>query len=791
MIVYKSSKQGFVSDVFNGVIADEIDDAFFLYLGRHTSPNEKASWKNSMMHMFKVVDTPEIPDDAEIAIEYQIPLTSKRIDFIIAGVDDNNKGNIIIIELKQWETAKLSPKSGIISTRFQYGEHEVAHPSYQAWSYAETLHNFNETIRDYQIVISPCAFLHNYEEDDVIGHYNYAEYIQKAPLFLKRDASQLRDFIKSRIKYGTEDGIIWMIDNGKLKPSKQLADALSSMLKGNKEFILLDDQKVVYETAISMARTAQKENSRKQVLIVEGGPGTGKSVVAINLLVNLTNLGIATQYVSKNSAPRSVYTAKLTGDFKRTYINNLFTGSGAFVDAPENIFGALIVDEAHRLNEKSGLLYNLGENQILEIIRASHFSVFFVDDRQRIHIKDIGSKQYIKQIAEKEGANVYITQLSSQFRCNGSDGYLSWLDNALQIKETANINLTTDEYDFRIFSSPNELFNAIVDKNRINNKSRVVAGYCWDWVSKKDLTKYDIVFPKYNFKKQWNLNSANTPWLIGQDSVNQIGCIHTCQGLELDYVGVIIGNDLRFTDKVITDVTKRSRKDQSVKGFKQRLRTSYEQALQDADEIIKNTYRTLMTRGMKGCYVYFCDKRLENHFKSLIGNSSTLPKNDNYRIEPVVNDEVKFVDFLPLYSIKAACGYFGEGENVEEDGWMKVEGLGKLNRNMYIVQAIGDSMEPTISDGDYCVFRSNPAGSRQGKIILAQHHSKYDPDYSGSYSIKVYSSSKRFDENGIWVHEEIILHPKNKAYNPIIINEEDSEEFRIVGEYVGKINMSD
>lgn len=791
MIVYKSSKQGFVSDVFNGVIADEIDDAFFLYLGRHTSPNEKASWKNSMMHMFKVVNTPEIPDDAEIAIEYQIPLTSKRIDFIIAGVDDNNKGNIIIIELKQWETAKLSPKSGIISTRFQYGEHEVAHPSYQAWSYAETLHNFNETIRDYQIVISPCAFLHNYEQDDVIGHYNYAEYIQKAPLFLKRDASQLRDFIKSRIKYGTEDGIIWMIDNGKLKPSKQLADALSSMLKGNKEFILLDDQKVVYETAISMARTAQKENSRKQVLIVEGGPGTGKSVVAINLLVNLTNLGIATQYVSKNSAPRGVYTAKLTGDFKRTYINNLFTGSGAFVDAPENIFGALIVDEAHRLNEKSGLLSNLGENQILEIIRASHFSVFFVDDRQRIHIKDIGSKQYIKQIAEKEGANVYITQLSSQFRCNGSDGYLSWLDNALQIKETANINLTTDEYDFRIFSSPNELFNAIVDKNRINNKSRVVAGYCWDWVSKKDLTKYDIVFPKYNFKKQWNLNSANTPWLIGQDSVNQIGCIHTCQGLELDYVGVIIGNDLRFTDKVITDVTKRSKNDQSVKGFKQRLRTSYEQALQDADEIIKNTYRTLMTRGMKGCYVYFCDKRLENHFKSLIGNTSTLPKNDNYRIEPVVNDEVKFVDFLPLYSIKAACGYFGEGENVEEEGWMKVEGLGKLNRNMYIVQAIGDSMEPTISDGDYCVFRSNPAGSRQGKIILAQHHSKYDPDYSGSYSIKVYSSSKRFDENGVWMHEEIILHPKNKAYNPIIINEEDSEEFRIVGEYVGKINMSD
>jgi DUF2075 family protein len=125
------------------------------------------------------------------------------------------------------------------------------------------------------------------------------------------------------------------------------------------------------------------------------------------------------------------------------------------------------------------------------------------------------------------------------------------LDNALQIRETANIRLSPEVYDFRIFATPNELFDTIVEKNKINNKSRVVAGYCWKWKSKKDLNEFDILFPQFNFKKQWNLNSSNTPWLIGKESVNQIGCIHTCQGLELDYVGVIVGNDLRYNNKAL------------------------------------------------------------------------------------------------------------------------------------------------------------------------------------------------------------------------------------------------
>jgi hypothetical protein len=783
MIIYRATKKQFVDDVFNNTIANNIDEAFFEHLGRHTSPNEVRSWENSMQFMYKIVNIPELPDEAGVAIEYQIPLTAKRVDFIISGLNAQKREQIIIIELKQWEEAEPTQKPGIVVTRFQHGKAEVAHPSYQAWSYAYMLSNYNLTIQERRVEICPCAYLHNYTPDGIINGKLYEDYVAKAPVFLKNDAARLQDYILRYVRYCSSEDIIWKIDNGRLRPSKQLADSLTSMLKGNDEFVMLDDQKVVYESAVYLAKKAQ--DNKKQVLIVEGGPGTGKSVLAINLLVNLTAEGIASQYVTKNSAPRAVYSVKLSGNFRRSYINNLFVGSGNFIETIPNTMGALIVDEAHRLNMKSGMFSNLGENQVKEIIKTAHFSVFFVDDCQRIHMKDIGSVQYIRQCAEEMGADVHLEHLSSQFRCNGSDGYLSWLDNALQIRETANIRLTEEDYDFRIYDSPTEMFEEIKRKNQANNKSRVVAGYCWDWKSKQDHTAYDIVIPQFFFRKQWNFNS-NEPWLIGERSIDQIGCIHTCQGLELDYVGVIVGPDLSYKNNhVVTDAFKRSPNDQSLKGFKAMVAKNPTQAKQIANAIIKNTYRTLMTRGMKGCYVYFCDKALAEHFRDLMAEK--LEETNEIRIEPIVNDDVKYIDFLPVYSIKAACGYFGEGEEVNELGWMRVEGIGKLNRNMYVVQASGHSMEPRINDGDYCVFRANPAGSRQGKIVLVQHSNYYDADYSGAYSIKEYSSSKSYDEFGNWQHERVELKPFNKDFDIIIITPEDGDEFRVIGEFVGVI----
>jgi len=640
MIVYQGKKSEFTEDVISNRIDEVIYNAFKKNLGRNTSSSEIESWKNSMMYMNNIMMDPEIPSDSMVSIEFQIPLTSKRIDFIITGKDKEENDNVVVIELKQWQNANITDKDGIVSTWFQGREVETAHPSYQAWSYVQLLNGFNETVQEENIALTPCAYLHNYDSDDVIDNTFYKDYIDKAPLFLKSDALKLRSFIKKYIKYGDNANILYRIDNGKLKPSKQLADALSSMLKGNAEFTLIDDQKLVYETAKQMAQKASLEN--KQVLIVEGGPGTGKSVVAINLLVELTNLGLVTQYVTKNAAPRSVYASKLTGTIKKTEYNNLFRSSGGFIDAENGTFDALIVDEAHRLNLKSGLYGNLGENQVLEIIHASKFSIFFVDDNQQIHIKDIGEIAKIEEWAKRENATSSILNLESLFRCNGSDGYLAWLDNLLGIRETSNSILDSDDFDFRIFDDPNKLRRTIEEKNKLNNKSRIIAGYCWDWKSKKNSALTDVIIPEHDFEMTWNLTKDGSNWIIAEDSINEIGCIHTCQGLELDYVGVIVGPDLKLVNgEITTDVYARSKMDQSIRGIKKMIKESPEEAFALARKLILNTYRVLMTRGMKGCYVYFCDNSLSAFVKSKVSKTVYYREDEDYNIAAEPDDEYK------------------------------------------------------------------------------------------------------------------------------------------------------
>jgi len=240
----------------------------------------------------------------------------------------------------------MTTKDGVVTTRFKHGEKETAHPSYQAWSYKCLLEDYNQTVQEEAIKLIPCAYLHNYEQDDVITNDFYASYTAQAPVFLKSDAIKLREFIKQHVKYGDTNQIMYRIDHGKIKPSKNLADQLTSMLQGNDEFVLIDDQKIAYETALELAQKSSDEV--KNVLIVEGGPGTGKSVLAINLLVELTKRELVAQYVTRNSAPREVYKAKLTGSFSRSRIDNMFSGSGSFHSLPANTFDCLVVDEAHR-----------------------------------------------------------------------------------------------------------------------------------------------------------------------------------------------------------------------------------------------------------------------------------------------------------------------------------------------------------------------------------------------------------------------------------------------------------
>ncbi|MEK6887122.1 MAG: DUF2075 domain-containing protein [Nanoarchaeota archaeon] len=619
MIIYDSTKENFIRDVENDVIAKKIEENYLLHIGK-AHEAMKRSWRNSMEYMYKVLNDEKIPAESGISIEFKIPYTSCKIDFLLSGKDENKRNTLIIIELKQWQIIeKVENQDAQVLTIMGGSKIPTNHPSYQAWSYASLIEDYNEYVQQEIVSLHPCAYLHNYEKQtpDPITDKIYAHHIEKAPVFLKGDVIKLREFIKKYVKYGDKGETIYEIDKGKIKPSKSLQDSLSSMLKGNSEFILIDDQKVIYETALNMARKSHKDG-KKRVLIVEGGPGTGKSVIAINLLVQLTNEEMVCQYVTKNATPRNIYSYKLSGDIRKTRIDNLFKGSGSFVSTKNNEFDSLITDEAHRLNEKSGMFRNKGENQIKEIINGSKFSIFFIDENQKVDIHDVGSIEQIKKFAKQFKAEIETKQLYSQFRCSGSDGYLSWLDDVLDIKDTANYDGFDFKYDFKIIDDPNELRKLIVEKNKINNKARLLAGYCWNWKTegKNDPNIHDIEIPKFNFSMSWNLGNSSI-WAINANSVSEVGCIHTSQGIEFDYVGVILGQDIRFENgKIITDYTKRAKTDSSLKGIKTIAKKNLEKANEIADQIIKNTYRTLMTRGLKGCYVYCVDKNLSDYLKS-------------------------------------------------------------------------------------------------------------------------------------------------------------------------------
>ena len=624
MLVYSGIKTDFMKDVEEDSLAPKIKKTILEKMGRNTPESEYRSWENSMKNMFIVLSDSQIPDDSGVAIEYNIPQTAKRVDFIISGYDKEGCPSIVVIELKQWEKIKaIAGMDALVETYTGGANRTVVHPSYQAWSYAQLIKDYNATVQDEQIDVRPCAYLHNYDrsEDDPIDSDWYDDYLADAPAFTKGQNSKLREYIKKSIVKGDNKEILYLVENGKIRPSKSLQDSIGKMLKGNPEFVMIDEQKVVYEEVLRLSGLCQKDG-RKRTVICQGGPGTGKTVIAINLLAELTQKNQMVQYVSKNSAPRDVYLRKLKGSYQKSSVNNMFKGSGSFVEAPENMAGTLLVDEAHRLNEKSGLFHNQGENQIKELIHSSLCSVFFIDEDQRVTMDDIGSVDQIKRWAREADSQVYEMELVSQFRCNGSNGYLAWLDDVLQIRETANPTLEDIDFDIRICDTPGEVRDLIFEKNRDTNRARILAGYCWNWNKQEaNNTEYhDIKIG--DFEMSWNLNGGE-PFAVSDTSVNEIGCIHTSQGLEFDYVGVIIGDDIRYSNgKVVTDYTKRASTDQSIKGLKKLDKENPKEARKRADEIIRNTYRTLLTRGMKGCYIYCVDPELEKYLKDRLEASN-------------------------------------------------------------------------------------------------------------------------------------------------------------------------
>ena len=560
MIVYDNTKSGFIEDLRKDILVQKIEENYREKIGG-VRAGEKRAWENSLKRVAKILNNRDIPEDAGIAVEYKVPETDNRIDFMISGYNAEGKGVIIIVELKQWSTVDEVPNSSLVKALVSKNHiEEKAHPSRQALNYAGYLSNLIEPVIEDKIRIYPCSYLHNYaiKENDPLIDKKFDPLFKQSPVFTMDNEDDLKDFIKDNIKSGDKKKVLVDLDNGKIIPSRRLQDDIANMIEGKKQFYLLDTQQDVYEKALNMAEETFKTNE-KHVLIVQGGAGTGKSAVAIQLFAELYKRKILAHYTTMNGAPRKVYFEELKNTEEQEYIRNLFTGAYAYDVAKTNEIPVIIVDEAHRLKEKTFVGRTRGNNQIREIINAANFSIFFIDEDQIVTDNDIGTIEEIKRCCEinhVKKENIQERELKSQFRCKGSTGYLAWLDDMLQRKETANHIIN------RVVDSPDELDKLIIERNR-ENKARIVAGYYKEWVSKKDKTKFDFELTD-TFKKRWNMENRTKPWAIRKDSINEIGCIHTCQGLEFDYVGVIIGTDLRYDNgKIITDLTKNANSDRT------------------------------------------------------------------------------------------------------------------------------------------------------------------------------------------------------------------------------------
>lgn len=611
MVIYRNTNLAFREDVESNRISDIIESKFIEKIGHRESPAEKTAWRNSMQYMERVLRNSKIAEDCGVLIEYMIPNTSKRVDFIVTGRNEKQEKNFVLVELKQWENADTTEIPELVHTFVGGGFRDVQHPSYQAESYNRMMGLMNEGIYAHEITGHPCVYLHNYacKSPEPLLDNRYEDGVRHAPIYFMDDYRELQEYLKQMVGAGNGMEILNEIEHGRIRPSKALVDCVDSLYSGNDEFILLDEQVVAYNVICKELTNLNK----KKTIIVKGGPGTGKSVISFKVLHQLIDRRLNAKFIAPNEAFREVMVKKLVASKvdKAKNIKLLFGGSGAFFGVPANEYDVLVIDEAHRLKGKGAFMYR-GENQIQDIIHASRLNVFFVDDSQKVVPADIGSADEIRRVAELEGSEVVEMELKAQFRCSGAEGFVNWVTHTLQIEDTANYDGWDDgEYDFKIFDDPNKLRDVILQKNQeTKNNARMVAGFAWDWSEDANANIPDVSIPEKNFSMPWNERNKRALFAVKEDSVDQVGCIHTVQGLEFDYVGVIIGNDLKFdieTQSLYTDFNeyKDSSGKKGLRGQQERL-TQY----------VKQIYKVLMSRGRFGCYVYCRDENLSNYLKS-------------------------------------------------------------------------------------------------------------------------------------------------------------------------------
>ena len=619
MKLYSGTTKEFTGDVRENKLADKLKAAYEMYYYKLPNPAEVTSWTNSLQFVKNAIELASLGDNM-VVVEYELPYANNRIDCMLFG-EGVGGGNVVLLELKQWTKVQDCDLENNVITFVGGANRMEAHPSYQVGGYHWYLKDFVEAFEGPQALnLSSASYCHNYSRTaDVLFGPKFEQIMKEFPVFSKEDAGKLAEYLRTRLGEGKGLEILNRFTSSRIRPSKHLLEHAKKMVDGQRVFNLIEDQIAAYNTILDRAKKSAKLK-QKSVIIVRGGPGTGKSAIALNVISELLSRKIPVFHAT-GSAAFTTTLRKIVG----TRAASLFKYFNSFTGFEANQIDVLVCDEAHRIRKTSVSRYTKKEfrsdrPQVEELINAAKVSIFFIDDYQLVRPEEIGSSDLIRNTARKFTDEIFEFELKTQFRCNGSDGYLNWLDDVLGVRNTANLMLTSKErMDFKIFDDTKSLYEEIMRKNAEKpNSARMVAGFCWPWSNPNPdgTLKEDVIIG--DFKMTWEAKNdaarlaPGIPraalWAYDPNGANQMGSIYTIQGFEFDYVGVVFGDDLVYNPATKTWIGKpENSADHLVKRDSSRF-------LQN----VRNVYRVLMTRGMKGCYVYFMNKDTELFFKSRI-----------------------------------------------------------------------------------------------------------------------------------------------------------------------------
>ncbi len=563
----------------------------------------------------------------EVLVEYRLPLTSKRADVILAGRHPRTGApSYVVVELKQWSGAELFEDDPATVLVDGYGHSPRLHPLEQVRSYCEYLVDYVATLRDEPDALSGIAYLHNATEH-AISPLRRIEDTENVRLFTGERRAEFTEYLRSRLAPQVNGAqYADMLLGSAVAPSTQLLSVAAAEIREREQFVLLDEQRVAFNRVMRKVESARAGDA-KTVILVSGGPGTGKSVIALSLLGELARQGRSVLHATGSRS--FTQTLRKIAGCGSTRVQSLFKYFNQFTDADRNGLDVLILDEAHRIRETSASRYTparfrTGRPQIDELMAAARVPVFLLDENQVVRPGELGAVHDIEAHAAQRGLSVERICLDAYFRCGGSEAYLEWVDRLLGLEPGGAMHWTGDSaFHIQIASSPQELERTLSRQVEAGYGARIAAGFCWPWSDpRRDGSLVpDVVIGDWS--RPWNLRGdravGGAPpaalWATDPAGFGQVGCIYTAQGFEYDWSGVIIGPDLVWRKDGWVAV-RGANKDPDFRNLTKVSERQFER-------LVRNVYKVLLTRGMIGTVIYSPDPETREMLQALVATDVT------------------------------------------------------------------------------------------------------------------------------------------------------------------------